>query len=198
VLLSYSQLDGLFRDAAGLGVEPALQRLFSQARIGRKREGAPQFPDLVASSRSMLGTEEEFFLAVRERFIEPVDVATLDDHPSRHGVMHGRVLGYDNRRRAAQAFAFLAACLELLIAGARYGFPEPDPPAASQLPRRDGPAPAVEGLQFIVRAKSFAPVRSVYLGNPVAGRELLMALPADGLERWLTLTGARELAPETG
>ena len=47
---------------------------------------------------------------------DSVATTTLGDRASRHGILHGRALGYGTRRRAAQSFAFLAACVEILVA----------------------------------------------------------------------------------
>jgi hypothetical protein len=119
----------------------------------------------------MIGTEEEFFLAVREGMTEDVRETTLDDHPSRHGVLHGRVLGYGTRRRAAQTFAFLAGCVELLVitAGDDLGLTEEE----LDMPADELPA----GTHFILAAQLAAPVRAVYIQNFRNGKDLLVVEP---------------------
>lgn len=124
----------------------------------------------------MIGTEREFFLAVREGMTENLERTTLKDHPSRHGVLHGRVLGYGTRRRAAQAFAFLAACLELLVASWADEQPltdeEADAPADGLPPR----------LTFILAATLAQPVRAVYVANGRDGKDLLITEVVDRIE----------------
>lgn len=169
VLLVYSQLDGLFRDVAEVR-EAAFKRLFSHAKVtGPHGEVVRQFEELVTESDTMIGTEREFFLAVREGMTENVGWTTLGDHPSRHGVLHGRVLGYGTRRRAAQTFAFLAACLELLVAAWGDELPlteeEADSLAGEMSP----------GLTFILAATLAQPVRAIYLANVRNGKDLLVA-----------------------
>lgn len=164
VLLVYSQLDGLFRDRAETG-EAAFSRLFSRRPVGGH---AKEFADIIRESATMPATESEFFLVVRDLMTESVNVTTLDDHPSRHGVLHGRVLGYGTRRRAAQSFAFLAAALELLVASfdqlplSRY--------ESHEMPSEEWPL----GLRLILHAKIFAPVRSVYLSARQTGNAALV------------------------
>lgn len=168
VLLIYSQLDGMFRDRADEG-EEAYSRLFSKRRVGGPAGAARQFVDIVAESNTMLATEQEFFLMVRESMTAPVSETTLGDHPSRHGVLHGRVLGYGTRTRAAQAFAFLATCLEMLVAS-RDRLPMTRD-EAHHTPVHDAP----DGLRVLLRAKSYSPVRSVYLALPNIDRDVLVA-----------------------
>ena len=168
VLLLYSQLDGVFRDFAQAHGERAFARLFSRAPVGKKHEDLKQFGDLVTGSDKMIGTEYEFFLQVRDGMTMAVDHTTVEDHPSRHGVLHGRVLGYGTRRRAAQAFAFLAACLDLLIASLGDELSITD--EENDMPSDDMP----EGLTFILSAMLFDPVRSFYLSDLGQGKDLLV------------------------
>ena len=100
---------------------------------------------------------------------------TLDDNPSRHGVLHGRVLGYGTRRRAAQTFAFLAGCVELLVitAGDDLGLTEEE----LDMPADELPA----GTHFILAAQLAAPVRAVYIQNFRDGKDLLVAEPGADL-----------------
>jgi hypothetical protein len=168
VLLVYSQLDGIFQDKADAGGEKAFAKLFSRAPVqGAAGDNVRQFADLVADSESMAGTEDEFFLIVRDAMTESVKMTTLEDHPSRHGVLHGRVLGYGTRRRAAQAFAFLTACLELLLVlDEDISMTKAE---AFETDLEDLP----EGLKFILFAQLALPVRSVYLYG--RDRDLLVA-----------------------
>jgi len=163
VLLLYSQLDGIFHDIADHRGESGFTRLFSRRSDGPGQ----QFRDLVLGSKTMSATEEEFFLVVRDQLTQSVTTTTLEDHPSRHGVLHGRVLGFGHRRRVAQAFAFAAAALELLIALAE----------SPSLTPREATAPldeTPEALKFIAFAK-LLPVRSVYLTGRDNESTLLMA-----------------------
>jgi hypothetical protein len=107
----------------------------------------------------MIGVEPDFFLAARDALIARADVTTLEDGASRHGVLHGRVLGYDNRRRAAQAFAFLAGCMEILVSSRE------DVPMTHKEAHQTAVLDADPALQFIVRLPLHTPVRSVYLAN---------------------------------
>lgn len=171
VLLVYSQLDGLFHDRADTGDE-AFNRLFSRRPVRTRGSGANvrQFVDIVTETETMVATEAEFFLVVRELLTESVGTTTLDDHPSRHGVLHGRVLGYGTRLRAAQAFAFLAACLEILVASL-------DPLPLSHQEAYETPAhEAPQGLQLILDAMAFMPVRSVYIQSQATGHDALLAI----------------------
>ena len=167
VLLIYSQLDGIFQDAADRG-QAGFRSLFSGA--GK----AKAFVKLFDKAEVMSGTEEEFFLRMRKALSRPVKKTTLDDRPSRHGVLHGRVLGYGNRRRAAQGFAFLAAALEVLIALEEDG-PLMTDEEAFELPFNETP----EGLQFILAAMWWSPVRAVYLAGRDKEADLLLTSDQD-------------------
>ena len=174
VLLLYSQLDGIFQDVAGHRGESGFARLFSRRSVGPGQE----FRDLVLGSKTMSATEEEFFLVIRDLLTEGVTQTTIGDHPSRHGVLHGRVLGFGNRRRIAQAFAFAAAALELLIA-----LDDRVP-----LTRVEADAPASEtptALRFIAFAK-LLPVRTVYLTGRDSEPGVLMADDRTTDLGWLT------------
>jgi hypothetical protein len=163
VLLLYSQLDGIFHDVADHKGESGFKKLFSRRADGPGQ----QFRDLVLGSKTMSATEEEFFLVVRDQLTKRITSTTLDDHPSRHGVLHGRVLGFGHRRRVAQAFAFAAAALELLIAL------EETP----GLTAREGEA-TLDGTPEVLRFIAFAkllPVRSIYLTGRDNEPELLIA-----------------------
>ncbi len=171
VLLVYSQLDGLYQDRAAAG-EVAFKRLFSRRPVRESNDGAAvrQFVDIVTQSKTMVATEEAFFLVVRELMTEPVDATTLDDLPSRHGVLHGRVLGYGTRRRAAQAFAFLAASLEVLVASF-------DPLPLSHYEAHEmSDSQTPPGLQLILAAMAYLPVRTVYLQSQRTGHDVLLAV----------------------
>lgn len=170
VLLLYSQLDGIFQDKADAGGEQAFARLFSRRPVKHDGGQAKQFTDLVRDSDTMTGTEEEFYLVVRDAMTEGVNATTLEDNPSRHGVLHGRVLGYGNRRRSAQAFAFLAASVELLIA--LQGQPMVTDEEGNAVAFEDTP----EGLNFILLTVAFSPVRSVFIVNRSKGKNLLVAV----------------------
>jgi hypothetical protein len=163
VLLIYSQLDGIFQDAASQLGKQGFRRLFESGGAAR------EFAKLVDQAEVMSGTEEEFFLLVRHAMSKPVKTTTLADHASRHGVLHGRVLGYGTKRRAAQSFAFLAAALEILIA-LHEEVPMTDEEAET-VPIEDVPA----GLQFILLAMAVSPVRGIYLANRDSGKDLLLA-----------------------
>ena len=170
VLLVYSQVDGLFQDRAAEG-DAAFSRLFSRRAV-RAREG-----EAAETVRRSCGRVEKpccngagvFLLAVRDQMVEPVLRTTLGDHPSRHGVLHGRVLGFGTRRRAAQAFAFLAAALELLVAS-WPDLPLTDPEEQTLM------AEAPSGLQLILQARMFSPVRAVYLAGRESDRDFLIAV----------------------
>jgi hypothetical protein len=157
VLLVYSQVDGLFQDRAATA-EIGYERLFS-GRPVKRNEGDParEFAEIVRATETMIGVDDAFFLAVRQAMSAPIRETTLDDAASRHGVLHGRVLGYGTRTRAAQAFAFLAAAIELLVA------------SWDRLPltREEGyETPASEaptGLKITLDAMWFSQVRSVYI-----------------------------------
>lgn len=169
VLLIYSQLDGMFIDVSDARGEKAFKRLFGKTRTtGEDQDEIRQLRDVVLETESMIATEHEFFLAVREGMSADVRETTLDDHPSRHGVLHGRVLGFGTRRRAAQAFAFLAGCLELLVITAeeRLGFTDEE----LDMPADEMP----EGAQFILGAKLASPVRAVYMQNVREGKGLFV------------------------
>lgn len=168
VLLVYSQLDGLVRDAADAEDMGAVKLLFSRPRSSA--QGADQFKELVARADSVLADEHDIFLSIRDVMTDGVKTTTLEDNPSRHGVMHGRVLGYGTKLRAAQSFAFLAATIELLVAlhAEDEDFPmlgETDPPLDE----------ADEGLLFLLFMTLYAPVRAIY----VAGRDGTVALVRD-------------------
>lgn len=174
VLLLYSQLDGIFQDVADNRGELGFARLFSRRSAGPGQ----QFRDLVLGSKTMSATEEEFFLVIRDQLTESVTETTLEDHPSRHGVLHGRVMGFGHRRRVAQAFAFAAAAIELLIALEERPYVTP---GEADAPLSETP-PA---LMFIAFAK-LLPVRSVYLTGGDSEPRILMTddQPAD--LSWLT------------
>jgi hypothetical protein len=104
----------------------------------------------------MISTEHDFYLLVREGMTSGIDTTTLDDDTSRHGVLHGRVLGFGTRRRAAQAFAFLATSLELLVASYEV-VPVTDEE------NRAKHADMTLGMEFILSAKAYLPVRTIYL-----------------------------------
>jgi hypothetical protein len=170
VLLVYSQLDGIYRDKAASVGEQALADIFSRkGDYSEQSDRVRAFRDIVTESRTMSGAEPEFFLHVRDALTESVRSTTLEDKASRHGVLHGRVLGYGNRRRAAQAFAFLAASLELLIA--LEGGPLMTEEEAHVLRPEEAPV----GLNFIVLAGSYLPVRSVYLATRGLGNDVFLA-----------------------
>jgi hypothetical protein len=124
----------------------------------------------MSSSRTHAGqlvsTEDEFFLLVRELMTESITETTLEDRPSRHGVLHGRVLGYGTRRRAAQSFAFLAGCLEILVAS--YEQLPLSRHEAHEVPTSETPF----GLALILQAMAFLPVRSVYLNSQRSGHDV--------------------------
>lgn len=184
VLLVYSQLDGIFRDRAEAEGERAYSRLFSRRAVDGAE--ARQFEDLVADTRTMINTEDEFFLAVREGLSAEVNATTLDDDPSRHGVLHGRVLGYGTRRRAAQSFAFLAASLELLIASydtIPMTEEEAQAPTESMTP----------GMTLILAAMAWSPVRSVYVSMPETGDGALVTVPQEAKP-----PGGRGSEPQVG
>lgn len=168
VLLVYSQLDGLFADRAEAEGERAFAHLFKKYKP--RDPEVRQFTDIVQASESMISTEHEFFLAVRELLSANVTETTLGDHPSRHGVLHGRVLGYDNRRRAAQAFAFLAGCIELLVAS-RDGVPMTRA-EAHETPFSQAPPE----LRFLILTRSRSPVRGVYLSLRAAEQRRTMLI----------------------
>jgi hypothetical protein len=173
VLLIYSQIDGLFQDRADLG-EPGYARVYSRRPIADDADGlAMQFADLVRAGKSMIATHDAFFLIARDLIMQPVKRTTLDDGPSRHGVLHGRVLGYGTRLRAAQAFAFLAGAIEVLVA------------SWDQLPlskdERSMPfVQAPEGLRTILAAAWFSQVRSVYFATEATGGAEIIFLRQQG------------------
>jgi hypothetical protein len=174
LLLLYSQLDGIFQDVADRRGESGFARLFSRRPVGPGQE----FRDLVLASGTMSATEEEFFLIIRDRLTESVTETTLEDHPSRHGVLHGRVLGFGHRHRTAQTFAFAAAALELLIALEETPY----------ITRREAHASMSEippALRFIAFAR-LLPVRTVYLTGRDSEPRLLMADDRPSDLRWLT------------
>jgi hypothetical protein len=167
VLLIYSQLDGIFQDKADeVGVE-AFGRLFSRRPV--PGTGSEQFEDLVGRSETVLADEESFFLLIRDAMTTGIDRSTLLDHPSRHGVLHGRVLGYGTRLRAAQAFAFLAASMELLAAL------EDDVPLTDEEAAETELGELPIGLKFRLHALIHAPVRSVFVAN----RDRALSFAAD-------------------
>lgn len=165
VLLAYSQIDGMFADRA----DESGAREFGHVFKKRKpKDDVRQFTDIVADARTMISTEPEFFLAVRTAISANVDETTLADHPSRHGVLHGRVLGYDTSLRAAQAFAFLAGCVELLITT------RPEVPLTSE--EEDAPIDqAPPDLRFALMARRHLPVRSVYIHSSAAQNQQMLA-----------------------
>jgi hypothetical protein len=167
VLLIYSQLDGIFQDKADELGNDAFTRLFSRKPVPGK--SSEQFTDLVARSETVLGDEASFFLLIRDSMTAGVDTSTLDDDPSRHGVLHGRVLGYGTQQRAAQAFAFLAASMELLAAL------EDDVPLTPQEESATDLDALPLGLHFRLHALLHAPVRSVFVAN----RDRALAFAAD-------------------
>jgi hypothetical protein len=167
VLLVYSQLDGIFQDKADELGDDAFARVFSRRPADAS---SVEFRDIVLGSGSMVGVDEDFYLAVRSGLTESVRVSTLDDRASRHGVLHGRVLGFGSQQRAAKAFAFLAASLELLVA-VQGEVPMTDAEAMALSP--DGPP----GLRVLVQAQLFSPVRAVYMAT--GGQPPTLALTAD-------------------
>jgi hypothetical protein len=167
VLLVYSQLDGIFQDRADEDGDEAFRRLFSRKPVGKELR---EFIDIVNESDTMIGIEPDFFLAAREAMTSRVDATTLDDGASRHGVLHCRILGYDSRRRAAQAFAFLAGCMEILVSSREKT------PMTREEAHGTAFLDADPALQFIVRLPFHSPVRSVYMtGGTSATNRFLLA-----------------------
>lgn len=172
VLLVYSQLDGMFLDIGRARGDNAFARLFMKTKARSDGERVSrQIRDLVRGTDAMIGTQEDFFLAVREGMTVDVRETTLEDHPSRHGILHGRVLGYGTRRRAAQSFAFLAGCVELLVitAGDELGLTEEE----EDMPVDELPP----GALFILGAQLATPVRAVYVHHFGGDKDLLVAEP---------------------
>lgn len=158
VLLVYSQIDGLFHDraeTAGAGYAKIFSRRPVPAASGVQT--VLQFADEVRATRTMTGADDEFFLTARRLLTEPVRQTVLGDNPSRHGVLHGRVLGYGTRTRAAQAFAFLAGAVEILVAS------WPQLPLTEEEGYRIAASKLPLGLKTISRAASLSPVRAVYV-----------------------------------
>jgi hypothetical protein len=65
-----------------------------------------------------IGAAIQAFFSRADRAAERVLTAMAEVSANLHEqaeVLHGRILGYDSRRRAAQAFAFLAGCMEILV-----------------------------------------------------------------------------------
>jgi hypothetical protein len=157
VLLVYSQVDGLFQDRAATA-EAGYGRLFSKRPVKQSEDDpAREFTEIVRATKTMIGVDEAFFLAVRDAMTASVRETTLEDRASRHGVLHGRVLGYGTRTRAAQAFAFLAGAIELLVASwERLPLTRHE---GYEMPFSEAPP----GLRIAVSAVWFSQVRSVYL-----------------------------------
>jgi hypothetical protein len=169
VLLIYSQLDGMFHDRADESGEAAFAHVFKKRPL---REDVRNFKDIVSETGTMVGTEDDFFLGVRAAMSANVSATTLDDHPSRHGVLHGRVLGFDNRRRASQAFAFLAGGLEVLIAS-RDQLPLTHEEKHGTLYSESAP-----GLRFVIQTRMYQPVRSIYMMTRTASaKPVFLAMP---------------------
>lgn len=158
VLLVYSQIDGLFQDRAE-SAGPGYAQIFSRRPVREAAGGEQvlQFADEVRATKTMTGADDEFFLTARSLLTESVKRTTLGDNPSRHGVLHGRVLGYGTRTRAAQAFAFLAGAVEILVAS------WPRLPLTDEERYRIAVSELPLGLKTIGQAATLSSVRAVYV-----------------------------------
>lgn len=107
-----AQIEGIAQDLTG--------RTFYQ----RKDTTHLQANETLASDSTALPELAKLMSQGRtETTIEPLEI------PQRHGVLHGRDLGYDTRRTSTQAFATLLAMTELIVAitkGEQFKIPEPE------------------------------------------------------------------------
>lgn len=115
-----AQIDGIVKDLTGKTFYSRKDTSHLQANetLASDPTALPEVAKMMSRSRSKTTTE-------------PLDV------PQRHGVLHGRDLGYDTRRTSTQAFATLLSLTELIEAitkGEQFKVPEPeflDPEAAT-------------------------------------------------------------------
>lgn len=89
----YAQIEGICFDVTG--------KPFFNYKDGAK-----------AVDARTLASLDEALPAARKWFSERADTTAADGTPSRHGVLHGRELAYDNRTISTKAFVLLLAVME--------------------------------------------------------------------------------------
>lgn len=91
-----AQIEGITADATG-------GKLFFSKKDGRKAE--------VVDDHTIAGLEQGLPV-VRAWFSQDESMTTTGDSPSRHGILHGRVLGYDTKANSTKALVLLASVME--------------------------------------------------------------------------------------
>lgn len=91
-----AQIEGLTVDATG-------GKLFFSKKQGRQAD--------VVDDHTIAGLQDGLPV-VRAWFSQDEAVTTAGDSPSRHGILHGRVLGYDTKANSTKALVLLAAVME--------------------------------------------------------------------------------------
>jgi hypothetical protein len=107
-----AQIDGIIQDLTGKSFfnKKDTEHLSANETLASDPTALPELAKMMSRSRSKTTTE-------------PLDV------PQRHGVQHGRDLGYGTRRTSTQAFATLLSLTELIEAitkGEQFKVPEPE------------------------------------------------------------------------
>jgi len=91
-----AQIEGLTVDATG-------GKLFFSKKQGRQAD--------VVDDHTIAGLQDGLPV-VRAWFSQDEAVTTAGDSPSRHGILHGRVLGYDTKANSTKALVLLAAVMQ--------------------------------------------------------------------------------------